>query len=66
MQKGLACRPPAVPRSGTADDATASASAPKGTTISGGDGRRPQAPPAPAVDAGSVPGASAAAETSEV
>ena len=35
-------------------------------TIGGGDGRRPQAPSPPTVDAGSVPGTSAAADAPEV
>ena len=65
-QKSLLGRPPPVRRSTTAGDASASASAPKGATIGGGDARRPQAPSAPTVDAGSVPGTSAAAETPEV
>ena len=65
-QKSLVGRPPPGPRSETAGDAYAAAGAPVGATIGGGDGRRPQAPSPPTVDAGSVPGTSATAETLEV
>ena len=65
-QKSLAGRPSPVPRSATTGDASATAGAPVGTTISGGDGRRSQAPSPPTVDAGSVPGTSATAGTPEV
>ena len=65
-QKSLVGRPPPVPRSVTAGDASAAAGAPVGATIGGGDGRRPQAPSPPTVDAGSVPGTSAVAGMPEV
>ena len=65
-QKSLAGRPPPVPRSAIAGDASATAGAPVGATIDGGDGRRPQAPSPPTVDAGSVLGTSAAADGPEV
>ena len=65
-QKSLADRPPPGPCSVTAGDASAVAGAPVGDTIGGGDGRRPQAPSPPTVDAGSVPGTSAAANAPEV
>ena len=65
-QKSLAGRPPSVPRSATAGGASATAGAPVGATIGGGDGRRPQAPCPPTVDAGSVPGTSAVADAPEV
>ena len=65
-QKSLAGRPPPVLRSATVGDASTTAGAPGGATIGGGDGRRPQAPSLPTVDAGSVPGTSAAVETLEV
>ena len=65
-QKSLAGRPPPVPRSATVGDASATAGAPVGATISGGDGRRPQASSPPIVDAGSVLGTSGAAEVLEV
>ena len=66
VQKTLAVRPPLGPRSATAGDASTAAGAPVGATIGGGDGRRPQAPSSPTVDAGSVPGTSAAADAPEV
>ena len=65
-QKSLAGRPPPFPRSSIAGDASTTASASVGATIDGGDGRRPQAPSPPIVDAGSVPGTSAMAETPKV
>ena len=65
-QKSLAGRPPSVPRSATADGASATAGAPVSTTIGGGDGWRPQALCPPTVDAGSVPGTFAAADAPEV
>ena len=65
-QKSLAGRPPPVPHSATTGDASATAGAPVGATIGGGDGRRPQAPSPPTVDVGSIPGTSAAAEAPEV
>ena len=65
-QKSLVGRPPPVPHSATTGDASATAGAPVGATIGGGDGRRPQAPSPPTVDAGSVPGTFAAAKTPEV
>ena len=65
-QKSLAGRPPPGPRSETAGDASAAAGAPVGATIGGGDGRRPQAPSPPIVDAGSILGTSAAADAPEV
>ncbi|XP_066320528.1 uncharacterized protein [Miscanthus floridulus] len=65
-QKSLAGRPPPVPCSATAGGASATDGAPVGATIGGGDGRRPQAPSPPTVDAGSVPGTSAAAEAPKV
>ena len=64
-QKSLAGRPPSVPRLATAGYASAIVGAPVGATIGGGDGRRPQAPWLPTVDAGSVPGTSAAADAPE-
>ena len=54
-QKSLAGRPLPVPHSATA-----------GATIGGGDGRRPQAPSPPIVDAGSVLGTSVVADAPEV
>ena len=65
-QKSLAGRPPLGPRLATVGDASATTSAPVGATIGGGDGRRPQAPSPPIVDAGSIPGTSAAADAPEV
>ena len=65
-QKSLASRPPPVPLSATTGGASTTADALVGATIGGGDGRRPQAPSPPTVDAGSVPGTSAVAETPEV
>ena len=65
-QKSLAGRPPPVPRSATAGDASAAAGTPVGATVGGGDGRRPQVPPPPIVDAGSAPGTSAAADAPKV
>ena len=64
--KSLAGRPPSVPRSVTAVGASSAGGAPGGSTIGGGGGRRPQAPCLPTVDAGSVPGTSAMAETPKV
>ena len=66
VQKSLAGRPPPVPRSATAGDASTTAGAPGGATIGDGDGRRPQAPSPPTVDAGSILGTSAVVETPEV
>jgi len=65
-QKGLAGRPPSVPRLATMGGISAAAGALVGSTISGGSGRRPPAPCPSAVDAGSVPGTSAAADAPEV
>ena len=65
-QKSLAGRPPPYPRSSTTGDASATAGAPVGATIGGGDGRRPQAPSLPSVDSGSIPGTSATAGTLKV
>ena len=65
-QKSLAGRPPLVPRSATAGSAFATAGAPVGATIGGGDGQRPQVLSPPTVDAGSIPGTSAAADALEV
>jgi len=65
-QKSLAGRPPSVPCSVTAVSASAAGGAPGGSTIGGGGGQRPQAPCPPTVDAGSVPGTSAAADAPEV
>ena len=65
-QKSLAGRPPSVPRSATAVGTSAADGAPVGSTIGGGGVRRPQAPCPPTVDAGSVPGTSAAADAPEV
>ncbi|XP_066373503.1 uncharacterized protein [Miscanthus floridulus] len=65
-QKSLAGRPPPVPCSATAGDASATACAPVGAMIGSGDGRRPQAPSPPIVDVGSIPGTSAIAEMPEV
>ena len=65
VQKSLAGRPPPVPRSATTGDASATVGTPVGAAISGGDGRRPQAPSPPTVDAGSIPGTSATADVTE-
>ena len=65
-QKSLAGRPPPGPRSAIVGNASTATSAPVGATIGGGDGRRPQAPSPPTVDAGSVLGTSAAADGPEV
>ena len=65
-QKSLVGRPPSVPRSATMGGAFATAGAPVGAAIGSGDGRRPQAPSPPTVDAGSVPGTFAAADAPEV
>ena len=59
-------RPLPVPCSATAGGASATAGAPVGATIGGGDGRRSQVPSPPTVDAGSVPGTSVAAEAPKV
>ena len=65
-QKSLAGRPLSVPCSATMGSASATAGAPVGAAIGDGDGRRPQAPSPPTVDAGSVLGTSAAADAPEV
>ena len=65
-QKSLVGRPPSVPRSVTVGGASATAGAPVGAAIGGVYGRRTQAPSPPTVDAGSVPGTSAAADALEV
>ena len=65
-QKGLAGRPPSVPRSATVVGASAAGGAPGGSTIGGGGGRRPQAPCPPTTDASFAPGTSAAADAPEV
>ena len=59
-------RPLPILSSATAGDASASASAPKSATISGGDARRPQAPSPSVFGAGSAPRTSTAFGTSEV
>ena len=59
-------RPPSIPRSATTGDASTPASTPKSATTGGGEGRRPQAPSPPTMNAGDVAGTSAAALTPEV
>ena len=55
-----------IPSSATAGDASASANAPKSTTIGGGDAWKPQAPSPSVFGAGSAPGTSTASGTPEV
>ena len=55
-----------IPRSATAGDASAPTSTPKSAMTGGGEGRRPQAPFLPTMNAGDVAGTSAAAKTPEV
>ena len=62
-QKGLAGRPPSVPRSATAVGAFAAGGVPGGSTIGGGGGRGPCPP---IVDTGSALETSAAADAPEV
>ena len=62
-QKGLAGRPPSIPRSATAVVAFAAGGVPGGSTIGGGGGRGPCPP---IVDTSSAPETSATADAPEV